>query len=56
MVLGEGGKHYFYRFTRFGLDELLIDELTEQEFKMDLFFNGIKPEPKRTYKLGIPGS
>lgn len=48
---GEGGKHYFYRFTRFGLDEL-----TEQEFKMELFFNDIKPESKRTYKLGIPGS
>ncbi|MEQ8706853.1 MAG: hypothetical protein RIC19_23170 [Phaeodactylibacter sp.] len=44
----ERGKHYFYRFTRFGLDELLIDELTEQEFKMELFFNGIKPESKRT--------
>ena len=34
---GERGKYYFYRFTRFGLDELLIDELTEQEFKMELF-------------------
>ena len=52
----ERGKHYFYRFTRFGLDELLIDELSEQEVKMELFFNGIKPEPRRTYELGIPGA
>jgi hypothetical protein len=56
----ERGKHYFYRFTRieqvglgFGVK---IDEMAEQEFKMELFFNNIDPEPKRTYELGMPGS
>jgi len=56
----ERGKHYFYRFTSVfdGLEfGTTIDELTEKEFKMELFFNGIDPdEPKRTYELEISGS
>jgi len=56
----ERGKHYFYRFSALfqGLElGLIIDELTEQEFKMELFFNNIDPdEPRRTYELKIPRS
>lgn len=56
----ERGKHYFYRFSSVphGLEfGTTIDELTEKEFKMELFFNGIDPdEPKRTYELEISGS
>lgn len=51
----ERGKHYFLRFTRMGF-ELNVDELTEREFEMELFFNNIDVEPKRTYELGMPGS
>ena len=51
----ERGKHYFYRFTRFDF-ELNVDEMTEQEFRMELFFNHTEPTPKRTYEFGLPGA
>lgn len=51
----ERGKHYFFRFTRLGF-EFNIDELTQREFEMELFFNNIDVEPKRIYELGLPGS
>jgi hypothetical protein len=51
----EPGKHYFLRFTRIPFN-VNVDHLTEGEFEMELFFNDIDREPKRTYELGMPGS
>lgn len=51
----EPGKHYFFRFTWLPL-QVNIDELTQREFEMELFFNNIAVEPKHIYELGMPGS
>jgi len=51
----EKGKHYFYRFTFLPFN-LNVDQLTEDEFEMELFFNGIESQPREVITTGLKGT
>lgn len=51
----EKGQHYFYRFTLLPFN-MNIDQLTEDEFEMELFFNRIDKEPREVITTGLEGT
>lgn len=51
----EKGQHYFYRFTLLPFN-MNIDQLTADEFEMELFFNGIEAEPREVITTGLAGT
>lgn len=51
----EKGQHYFYRFTFLPFN-MNIDQLTADEFEMELFFNGIETEPREVITTGLEGT